>query len=81
MDDAQLAKRFDLIEQQLRTLSEHLGISCPPFAGDGASAGAPAVPDEVVALAQAGKETEAVSLLRQLTGATRLEAKRTVDSL
>ena len=35
MDDAQLARRFGLIEQQLRALSEHLGVPCPAFASDG----------------------------------------------
>ena len=35
MDDAQLARRFGIIEQQLRALSEHLGVPCPAFASDG----------------------------------------------
>jgi large subunit ribosomal protein L7/L12 len=35
MDDVQLAKRFAAIEHQLRSISEHLGIDCPPFASDG----------------------------------------------
>ncbi|HXZ57314.1 MAG TPA: hypothetical protein VEG40_07010 [Gaiellaceae bacterium] len=39
------------------------------------------VPEEVVELARAGRTTEAVSRLRALTGASLLEAKRTVDSL
>ena len=35
MDDVQLAKRFAAIERQLRIVSEHLGVDCPPFASDG----------------------------------------------
>jgi len=99
MDDAQLARRFGIIEQQLRALSDHLGVACPAFASDGvpdagradggsgtgAAPGAPTgpsgVPAEVVELAQAGKAVQAVSLLRKLTGATLVEAKRVVDSL
>lgn len=41
----------------------------------------PTLPDEVVALARAGHHTQAVSLLRGLTGASLLEAKRAVDAL
>jgi ribosomal protein L7/L12 len=39
------------------------------------------VPAEVVQLAQSGKAIQAISLLRQLTGATLVEAKKVVDSL
>jgi ribosomal protein L7/L12 len=84
VDDAQLARRFGLIEQQLRVLSEHLGIDCPVFAGDSSSAGSgaePAVPAAVLELARAGKSTQAISEFRKLTGASLLEAKRVVDSL
>ena len=91
VDDAQLAVRFGAIEQQLRLISEHLGIDCPAFAGDGLGSPAPAaqpgagpspgLPAEVVDLARAGHSTEAISLLRRLTGASLLEAKRAVDAL
>jgi large subunit ribosomal protein L7/L12 len=92
MDDPTLVRRFGLIEQQLRLISEHLGIPCPSFASDGlasapsgaesmAPSTAGGVPEEVVELARAGHKTEAVSRLRTLTGASLLEAKRTVDSL
>jgi ribosomal protein L7/L12 len=98
MDDVQLAKRFEVIERQLRIVSEHLGVDCPPFASDGvpteaqraadglrpttSTEGNPsALPHEVVDLARAGDTTEAISKLRHLTGATLLEAKRTVDAL
>jgi large subunit ribosomal protein L7/L12 len=97
MDDVQLAKRFAAIEHQLRIVSEHLGLECPPFASDGvpteaerAADGRPtasgqgdrsALPDEVVDLARAGHTTEAISKLRHLTGASLLEAKRAVDGL
>ena len=87
MDDAQLIRRLELIEQQIRVLSERAGVECPPFASDGAhAAAAPAqtaggIPAEVVELARAGKSTQAISTFRKLTGATLLEAKRVVDSL
>jgi ribosomal protein L7/L12 len=98
MDDVQLAQRFAVIERQLRIVSEHLGVDCPPFASDGVPTGAErgadglrpttgaepnpsALPDEVVDLARAGHVTEAISKLRHLTGATLLEAKRSVDGL
>jgi len=39
------------------------------------------MPDEVVALARAGKTTQAISAYRRLTGATLLEAKTIVEAL
>jgi ribosomal protein L7/L12 len=82
MDDVQLAQRFGIIEAQLRAISQHLGIDCPEFASDGiVPAGASGVPAEVVQLARSGKAIQAISLLRQLTGATLVEAKNVVDSL
>ena len=35
MDDEQLAQRFGAIERQLRMISAHLGVDCPPFPSDG----------------------------------------------
>jgi ribosomal protein L7/L12 len=83
VDDALLARRFEAIERQLRLISEQLGIDCPPFAGDAlAPAGSgPGLPGEVVELARAGHTTQAISRMRQLTGASLLEAKRAVDAL
>jgi len=89
MDDAALAQRFGAIEAQLKLISQHLGVECPPFAGaagDAGSAGVAgaadgAVPTEVLELAQAGKEIQAISRLRQLTGMSLVEAKRIVDGL
>jgi large subunit ribosomal protein L7/L12 len=85
MDDAQLAHRFSILEAQVKLLSEHLGVPCPPMAGaaQGASfpdAAGPAA-DEVAELARAGKTTQAISLHRRLTGASLLEAKKFVESL
>ena len=94
MDDAQLARRFGIIERQLRLISEHLGIECPPFVDSGtltagttasaeanAETGQSGLPPEVVELARAGRATQAISLLRSLTGVSLLEAKRAVDAL
>jgi ribosomal protein L7/L12 len=91
VDEAQLIRRFERIEQQIRLLSERLGVECPTFASDRPHADANAaavaapeesgVPAEVVELARAGKSTQAISTFRKLTGATLLEAKRVVDAL
>ena len=87
MDDIQLAKRFAALEAQVKLLSDQAGLACPPFPGAGGAAdgqSSPAtsqMPDEVVALARAGKTTQAISAYRRLTGASLLEAKRTVEDL
>ena len=80
MDDAALARRFGAIEAQLALISEHLGLECPPFP---AATGSPDgdVPVEVLELARGGKEIQAISRLRQLTGVSLVEAKRVVDGL
>ena len=78
MDDAQLARRFELIEAQLRLLSEHLGV---PYATTVAAADALSLPPEIVELVRAGHKTEAVKQLRALTGASLLEAMRAIDAL
>ena len=47
VDDAQLAVRFGAIEQQLRLISEHLGLDGPSFVGDtSGSEGSPAESSE-----------------------------------
>jgi large subunit ribosomal protein L7/L12 len=90
MDDAQLAQRFAALEQQVKLLSDQLGVECPPFPGAAASneaATAPStgttggIPDDVVALARAGHTTKAISMYRMMTGASLLEAKKIVDNL
>jgi ribosomal protein L7/L12 len=94
MDDSQLMRRLQLIEQQPRVLSEHLGVPCPAFASDGVhadpqiagvpgpvTAAASSVPAEVLELARTGKSIQAISAFRRLTGASLVEAKRVVDSL
>ena len=82
MDDAALAQRFGAIEQQLKLISDQLGIACPPFAGAAGDAGGDGgVPAEVLELARGGKEIQAISRLRQLTGMSLVEAKRIVDGL
>jgi ribosomal protein L7/L12 len=91
MDDAQLAQRFAALERQVKLLSDQLGVEYPafpgalPMAGDAGAATAPSttggVPDEVAELARAGHTAKAVSMLRMMTGATLLEAKKIVDNL
>ena len=78
-------QRLALLEQQVRLLSERLGVPCPTFGSDvgttpeGQLEGG--VPAEVVALARAGNAIAAIKLLRELTGAGLREAKDVVDSL
>ena len=80
MDDAALARRFGAIEAQLALISERLGLECPPFpAATGSTDGG--VPAELLELARGGKEIQAISRLRQLTGVSLVEAKRVVDGL
>jgi hypothetical protein len=80
MDDAALARRFGAIEDQLTLISERLGLECPPFAGTAGPRDG-VVPAEVLELVRGGRETQAISRLRQLTGMTLVEAKRVVDGL
>ena len=79
------------MERQVKLLSDQLGVECPAFPGavptpsndtaPTASDATVGVPDEVVELARAGDTKKAISMLRMMTGATLLEAKRIVDSL
>ncbi|WP_156686293.1 ribosomal protein L7/L12 [Mycobacterium sp. Marseille-P9652] len=85
MEDAVVYRRLALLEQQVRLLSERLGIPCPTFGSD-VGATAPGqleggVPSEVVALARSGNKIAAIKLFRELTGADLREAKEAVDSL
>ncbi len=79
MDETQVAHRFALLEAQVKLLSDQLGMPCPPFPG--AVTAGTGVPGEVVDLARAGKKVQAISELRQLTGASLVEAKNIVESL
>jgi ribosomal protein L7/L12 len=85
MDDPLIYRRLAMLEQQVRMLSEKLGVPCPPL-GHEAVTNTPApsggkVPAEVVDLARAGKSIAAITLLRQLTGMGLREAKDVVESL
>lgn len=78
-------RRLGVIEQQVRALSEALGVPCPTFVSDGGGT-APGqhgsgVPSEVVSLARSGNAIAAIKLLREITGADLREAKAIVDSL
>jgi ribosomal protein L7/L12 len=82
---ALISRRLGLLEQQVRVLSEALGVPCPAFTSDVGLAAAPqgggGVPAEVVSLARSGNAIAAINLLRQITGADLREAKAIVDSL
>jgi len=82
---ALINRRLALLEDQVRRLSEAVGVPCPTFAGEVGTT-APGqlergVPAEVVALARAGQAIAAIKLFRELTGAGLREAKEVVDSL
>lgn len=85
MKDRDVYRRLALLEQQVRLLSEQLGVPCPTFGSDvGATPTGQlegGVPSEVVALARAGNAIAAIKLFRELTGAGLREAKAVVDSL
>jgi large subunit ribosomal protein L7/L12 len=87
MDDAQLAERLAVLEQQVKLLSDQLGVECPPFPGavEVDAVATPSalgdVPDDVVALARAGHTDKAISMLRMMTGITKSEAREIVDNL
>jgi large subunit ribosomal protein L7/L12 len=81
---ALINRRLGQIEQQVRVLSEALGVPCPTFAsdvGDIASTQHGGVPAEVVSLARGGNPIAAIKLLREVTGLGLREAKEIVDSL
>lgn len=82
---ALINRRLGLLEQQVRVLSEALGVQCPAFTSDvGSTAQLPGggqVPAEVVSLARSGNAIAAIKLLREITGADLREAKAIVDSL
>jgi large subunit ribosomal protein L7/L12 len=73
-------RRLELLEQQVRLLSERAGVPCPTFASEAPSQFG-GVPAEVVALARGGKAIAAIKLYRELTGAGLREAKDVIDSL
>ncbi|ORW18715.1 ribosomal protein L7/L12 [Mycobacterium palustre] len=82
IEDAHLYRRLALLEQQVRLLSERVGVECPIFGSDTAPAPLEGgVPAEVVALARAGNAIAAIKLFREMTGAGLREAKEVVDSL
>jgi large subunit ribosomal protein L7/L12 len=84
MEDPLVYRRLALLEQQVRLLSDRLGVPCPTFGSEvGATSGVleNGVPSEVVALARSGNAIAAINLYRELTGAGLREAKDVVDSL
>ncbi|OBA72125.1 hypothetical protein A5641_09395 [Mycobacterium sp. 1554424.7] len=84
MEDPHIYRRLALLEQQVRLLSDRLGVPCPTFGSDvGATSGVleNGVPSEVVALARSGNAIAAIKLYQKLTGAGLREAKDIVDSL
>lgn len=85
MEDSHVYRRLALLEQQVRLLSERLGVPCPTFGGDaGVSASGVfenGVPAEVVGLARSGNKIAAIKRYQELTGAGLREAKEAVDRL
>lgn len=68
-------RRLDRIEEQLVLISKTAGV---PYATYAASLN---VPDEVVALARAGKTLEATKRYRELTGANIDQAREVIIGL
>lgn len=71
--ESRLAERLERLEQQVALISEHLGLAFDDGTGG--------VPDEVVALARAGRRMEAVKLYGTLTGADISTATSIVNAI
>lgn len=72
-DERRLAERLERIEQQVARISEHLGLAFAEGTGG--------VPDDVVALARAGRRVEAIKLYGTLTGADISTATSVVNAI
>ncbi len=73
-DNGSMRHQLDRIEAMLIAVIDHLGIDFDPDA-----TGAFGMSEEVRALARAGRQIEAIKLLREQTGAGLAEAKDLVD--
>lgn len=73
LTDAQVVERLTRIEEQVRRISQHLGLDY-----DDGSAG---VSSEVVELARGGDRMGAAKLYAEQTGADFVEAQRVVNAL
>jgi hypothetical protein len=69
----QIFKRLELIEKQLRLVSEHVGIPMEDPAAD--------VPQEVIDLVQAGDRLGAVKKYRELVGGDVDTAREAIAAL
>lgn len=74
-DERALAERLERLEQQVRILSARLGV---PFDDDIEGDG---IPTEVVDLARAGRQMEAIRLYTKLTGADITTATSIVNAI
>jgi len=68
-------RRLDRIEAQLKLIAQQSGVAYATYAES------LNVPDEVVALARAGKQLDAVKRYRELTGANIDQAREVVIGL
>lgn len=71
--ESRLAERLERLEQQVALISEHLGLAFDN--------GTDGVPDEVVALARAGRRVEAIKRYRTLTGTDISSATSIVNAI
>ena len=78
MADAEtsFAERLDRLEQQVRRITEHLGLDA-----DGDADTDEGMPAEVVDLARAGRQMEAIRLYTKLTGADITTATSLVNAI
>jgi hypothetical protein len=89
-DDADLAAQVAYIEEKLRLLWHSVdkrglsGTDYVPFAeaqNAANSGGFPGVPDDVVALAKAGRKMQALIAYHKLADVSKEEARRVVDEI
>jgi hypothetical protein len=76
MSDAETSftERLERLEEQVRRINEHLGLTTDD--GDGLG-----IPTEVVTLARAGRQMEAIRLYTKLSGADITTATSIVNAI
>jgi ribosomal protein L7/L12 len=85
MTEAELTAAINRIEKRLDWIEENLGrvvgLQYVPMGRDDARPDATGVPDDVIALARAGKTMDAIKRYRELTGLDFAHAREVIDSL
>ena len=85
MTEAELTAAINIIEKRLDWIEENLGrvvgLQYVPMGRADARPDATGVPDDVLALARAGKTMDAIKRYRELTGLDFAHAREVIDNL